>query len=178
MATKTNRDIVIQIVIATAKAEKGIKEDPPFSNKIKYNKWYYKGSNIPAYWCATFLSWVITKATGGYPVRFENCPFWMNYHKQYKTFIPKTGKAEIGDIVFLAFSDSDLKAGIPSHVGLVTQVFPDGSVMTIEGNTSKSEKGSQSNGGEVAEKRRYQANIVGFGRHNFTRMYDYQRKGK
>lgn len=172
---KINKEIVIKLVLATAYAELGTKEDPPFSNLVKYNKWYYN-RNIPAQWCATSASWVITKATG-FPLRFENVPFWMDYHRKYKTFIDKNKTPQIGDICFMAFKEENQKKLIGEHVGIVAEVYSNGTIKTYEGNTSKTGAGSQSNGGEYCEKIRTKQEIVGFGRHNFVYMWEHG-KGK
>ena len=66
------------------------------------------------------------------------------------------------------------------HVGIVLKDNGDGTVTTIEGNTSpeKKPKGSQANGGEVAERiRAYKADnnrhltvfIVGYGRPKWSK---------
>lgn len=54
---KYSKTITADMVIATAKAEVGIKESPKNSNKVKYNVWFY-GSNKSAFWCCTFVCWV------------------------------------------------------------------------------------------------------------------------
>lgn len=51
-----------------------------------------------------------------------------------------------------------------SHVALITAVHPDGTVSTIEGNTSSGVSGSQRNGGMVATRRRLLSLFKGFGR--------------
>jgi len=82
-----------------------------------------------------------------------------------------TAKPKPGDIVFFDFVEGGAKV---EHVGIVVKDNLDGTVTTIEGNTSpeKKTKGSQANGGEVAEriraykkdnKRKLTAYIVGFG---------------
>lgn len=172
---KASKEMIIKLLIANAQKEVGTKEDPPFSNITKYNIWYY-GKKLKAPWCAVFLSWLITKTTG-FPWRIENVPFWMDYHKKYKTFITKNGKIkpEKGDLVFLAFSEKNIKLGIPEHIGLLIDTNNSTSVQTIEGNTSKT--GSQDNGGEVCIKTRFDKNIIGYGRHDLVYMYE-KFKGK
>ena len=54
---KYNTQVTVAMVLATARAELGVKESPKNSNKVKYNKWFY-GSNKSAYWCCTFVCWV------------------------------------------------------------------------------------------------------------------------
>lgn len=75
---KYSKTITADMVIATARAEVGIKEKPKNSNNVKYNTWYYghsvKGSAYP--WCMAFVCWLfahvkeaekpIVKPTGKY----------------------------------------------------------------------------------------------------------------
>ena len=86
-----------------------------------------------------------------------------------------TAKPKPGDIVFFDFIPSGAAV---EHVGIVIKDNLDGTVTTIEGNTSPEHKtsGSQANGGEVAEriraykkdnKRKLTAFIVGFGSPKF-----------
>lgn len=162
------RQEVIKLVLDTAKKEIGTKEDPPYSNSVKYNKWYY-GNDTRVPWCATFVSWLISTSTG-FNRKFESCPYWVDFHKKYKTFISKDKTPELGDIIFMAFSEADINAQSPAHVGIVVGINKDGSIQTIEGNTSDGK--SQDNGGEVLEKTRYLHNIVGYGRHDFVYMWN------
>lgn len=83
-----------------------------------------------------------------------------------------------GDIVFFDFPGDALDR--ISHVGIVISNNGNGTVTTIEGNTSPDKKGDQRNGGEVCKKiRAYKKKnrgkvqpslpvfIVGFGRPKF-----------
>lgn len=54
---KYTSSVTADMVIATARAEVGVKESPRNSNKVKYNRWFY-GNNTSAYWCCTFVCWV------------------------------------------------------------------------------------------------------------------------
>ena len=57
---KYSTTITADMVIATARAEVGIKESPKNSNNVKYNTWFYghsvKGSAYP--WCMAFVCWL------------------------------------------------------------------------------------------------------------------------
>ena len=155
--------------IAVATAEIGVAEEA--GNKVKYNK--HNGQP----WCGYFVNWCATKAK----VKIPNCIYtptgvtafqgtgnWSN---------PATAKPAPGDIVFFDFT----KGGAPvEHVGIVVKDNGDGTITTIEGNTSPEHKtkGSQDNGGEVAERiRAYKANnkrhltsfVVGFGRPKWSK---------
>lgn len=86
-----------------------------------------------------------------------------------------------GDIVFFDFPGDALDR--ISHVGIVISNNGNGTVTTIEGNTSLDKKGDQRNGGEVCKKiRAYKKKnrgkvqpslpvfIVGFGRPKFKEI--------
>lgn len=57
---KYNKSVTADMIVNTALAEVGTKENPKNSNKVKYNTWYYgkpvKGSAYP--WCMVFVQWV------------------------------------------------------------------------------------------------------------------------
>ena len=73
-----SKTVTADMVIATAKAEVGVKESPKNSNKVTYNTWFYgkvlQGKAYP--WCATYICWLfahvkepekpITKPSGKY----------------------------------------------------------------------------------------------------------------
>ena len=83
-----------------------------------------------------------------------------------------------GDLAFFDFPNDGIDR--ISHIGIVERVKKNGTVITIEGNTSSDKKGDQRNGGQVARKvRAYKVKnrgklqpslpvaIVGFGRPKF-----------
>lgn len=65
-----------------------------------------------------------------------------------------------GDLVFFNFPGGE---GV-DHVGVVERVNQDGTLETIEGNTSPGNTGSQSNGGGVYRRHRPRSVVAGFGR--------------
>lgn len=146
--------------IATAKAEIGTTEKPKDSNKVKYN------DNKPLPWCGFFVMWCAKQVKLNIPnctytpagaAGFQGKGLWSNA----ATSKPLKG----GEIAFFNFPGGESV----DHVGIVIKDNGDGTVTTIEGNTSES--GSQSNGGEVCLKvRAYKKNkrnlpvfIAGFG---------------
>ncbi len=152
-----------------ASQEVGTKEVPANSNKVKYNK------NNGQFWCGYFVDWVAKQVNLKIPscvytpsgvAGFQGKGLWWNI---------ATKKPEYGDIVFFDFPGGEKV----DHVGIVIEVKDDGTVITVEGNTTADGKtGSQSNGGEVAKKvRAYKANnkrklpvyIVGFGRPKWSK---------
>lgn len=140
-------------IIAIATKEIGVCENPPTSNKVKYNDWFYghsvSGTSYP--WCATFICWVF-KGTGLVP-KTASCQNMLEYFEGSNQIV-KNPKA--GDIVFFKYSTNNRRT---NHVGLVIAV--NGStITTIEGNTSQT---SQDNGGKVLKRTR-KANIVAYAR--------------
>lgn len=152
--------------IAVATKEIGTVEED--DNHTKYGK-FTKHDGQP--WCGSFIMWCSAQVkqampnvvwTPGGVAAFQGMGNWSN---------AATAKPKAGDIVFFDF----VEGGAPvEHVGIVVKDNLDGTVTTIEGNTSPEHKakGSQANGGEVAQRiRAYKKNnkrklptfIVGFG---------------
>ena len=145
-------------VIEIAKKYVGVTEYPPNSNNVVFNTSFYGrevSGNYP--WCCAFI-WYIHNEAGVDIKKTASCAelgAWFKNNGKFKTSAPK-----VGDIVFFKFSGSSRWT---NHVGIVVEVG-NGYIKTIEGNTSSDEKGSQSNGGMVAErKRKLNSTIVGFG---------------
>jgi surface antigen len=157
--------------VITARGEIGTVEGPK-DNETKYGA-FTKANFLP--WCGSFVMWcanqvglkipnVVSTAAGA--EKFKGTGAWSN---------AATAKPTVGDLVFFDFAEG----GTPiDHVGIVARNNQDGTVTTIEGNTSGDAKKSASerNGGEVAQKvRAYRADnkkglpvfIVGFGTPKF-----------
>lgn len=158
--------------VTIAKAEIGIAETG--TNLTKYGE-FTKHNGQP--WCGSFVMWVAAQLKP--PVKIPNCVYtpsgvvgfqgigaWVN---------AATAKPQPGDIVFFDF----VEGGAPiEHVGIVIKDNLDGTITTVEGNTSpdKKPKGSQANGGEVClkvrayrkdNKRKLSVFVVGFGKTKF-----------
>ena len=147
-------------ILNISKQEVGTTEFPANSNNVKYNTWYYgravSGSSYP--WCMVFCCWVFSKAGvsslfyGG--KKTASCTTLKDYAIKNDQWV--TSGYKLGDLVMMNFN-----GGITTqHVGFVTSVQGN-IVYTIEGNTSFDEKGNQSNGGAVAERKRPLSCIVG-----------------
>lgn len=154
--------------LAIANQEVGTVEKPV--NKVKYN-----GENGKP-WCGYFVMWCAKQAgirlpnviwTPGGVEAFKGIGCWSN---------AETANPKPGDIVFFDF----VEGGAPvEHVGIVLQNNQDGTVTTIEGNTTpEKKKGSQANGGEVAirtraykqgNRKKLPVYVVGFGSPKWTR---------
>jgi hypothetical protein len=154
--------------VATARAEIGTVEVP--NNKTKYGKW---SGHDGQPWCGSFVGWCANAVSLKIPSvvytpagvsAFQGLGQWSN---------PETAKPAPGDIVFFDFPGGEKT----DHVGIVVKDNLDGTVVTVEGNTTPDGKtGSEANGGEVCMKvRAYKKNnkrnltpfISGFGRPKF-----------
>lgn len=136
--------MTVEQIIAIATKEIGVCENPPSSNKVKYNDWFYghsvSGTSYP--WCATFICWLF-KGTGLIP-KTASCANMLEYFEGNNQIVKKPMP---GDIVFFKYSTNNRRV---NHVGLVIAVNGD-TITTIEGNTSKT---SQDNGGKVMKRTR------------------------
>jgi len=148
-------------IVATAYEELGYAETG--DNDTKFGKWYGM-NNQP--WCAMFVSWVYNKVGLSASVAvstkkgFASCDAGLKWFTKKNKLVP-VGQAQEGDIVFFQF-DTDAQ---PDHVGIVVKNnVKRQRLVCIEGNTSPDKRGSQSNGGEVAEKKRPYATVMAVAR--------------
>lgn len=152
----------VAALIAAARHEVGVHEDPPGSNRQPYAAEVGHANGYA--WCQTFCNAMakragIELATGVMQTAYT--PAAVNAWKNAGRWSPTP---EAGDFVYFQF-DSDPQV---DHVGIVIEVLANGDVRTIEGNTSPSNVGSQSHGGQVCERVRPRRLIAGFGRPHFT----------
>jgi hypothetical protein len=151
------RGVTPQDVLNIARKEIGYKETG--NNRNKFGAWY--GMNGQP-WCAMFVSYCFYTAGMPLPITtdkgFAYCPYGVNWFKQQGCWFKSP---KVGDIVLFDFGRKD---GIADHVGIVEKVNADGTITTIEGNTSSTAHGSQSNGGCVARRIRSLNVVQGFGR--------------
>lgn len=155
--------------VAKAQEEVGTVEGPK-DNQTKYGA-FTKANFQP--WCGSFVMWVANEVG----LKIPNCVYTPSGAEGFKGkglwSNAATAKPKPGDVAFFDF----VEGGAPvEHVGIVLKDNGDGTVTTIEGNTSpENKKGSQANGGEVAVRvRGYKKNkpgklvtIVGFGHPKF-----------
>lgn len=146
----------VEELLSIARAQIGVKENPPDSNKVIYNDWFWgEGTHGPDFpWCAAWVAWCCDKAGVKLPMRTASCNYLMNAAKNAGMWVTTNFKP--GDITIYDFSGKRKNA---SHCGIVEKVIPDYGVTAIEGNTSVS--GSQSNGGMVCRKERHNKYIIG-----------------
>jgi peptidoglycan hydrolase-like protein with peptidoglycan-binding domain len=150
----------IEQVLAKARGELG----NYYPGNSKYGVWYGDkvGSSVydSAAFCAMGLSWVFD-GVGGldiFPLHAYT-PAGANWFKARGQWTTGTRGIHRGAIVFFDWPGQPNRI---SHVGIVESVNGDGSVNTIEFNTSGTAAGDQRNGRAVVRKRR-KAYIVGYG---------------
>ena len=144
-------------VLNRARFETGYTEKN--DNETKYGAWY--GVNGQP-WCAIFVSWcydkagLVDKIAAQTNKGFASCDAGLKWFAKKGKIVP-VGEAQEGDIVFFQF-DNDAQ---PDHVGIVEKNMKRlKALKTIEGNTSPNNKGSQSNGGGVYQKKRSYATVM------------------
>lgn len=120
-------------MVAAAKSQRGVAEQPPGSNEspeIAEFRKAVEGAPGPGPWCAYYVSWAAKQA--GTPMGDRGEGF-ASVDAAY-AWAQRSGKAipngegvrpKVGDVIIF-----------DEHMGLVTGVKPDGTVETIEGNSS------------------------------------------
>lgn len=150
-------------IIEKAESYIGTKEEPANSNNVVFNTHYYgkevKGDAYP--WCCAFV-WDIFRMCNASPLFFGGgktalCAAAGDWYKKNNQW---HSTPAIGDLVFFKFSNTQRWT---NHIGIVKSINPDGSIVSIEGNTSSA---SEDNGGCVLERKR-NSNIVGYGRPSY-----------
>lgn len=140
-----------ELAVDIAQTQIGYQEGP--NNETLYGKWFGL-NNQP--WCAMFISWCFAQAGLAKSVAaqsskgFASCDAGLKWFTKKNKLVP-IGQAQAGDIAFFQF-DNDAQ---PDHVGMIVKNTGK-QLVCIEGNTSSSKRGSQSNGdGVYRVKRNY-----------------------
>lgn len=127
-----------QQIAQLAVAELGVAESPPGSNDGPRIAEYRKataGAGVGP-WCSYFTSWLA--ASAGVPVGHQGqglgwVPDVSQWGKDTGRWIPaQGGTPAVGDLVIFDRNGD----GLHDHIGVVTNVRPDGSFETVEGNSS------------------------------------------
>ena len=132
-------------ILRLAAREIGAYEDPPGSNNVRYNTWYYghpvKGPEYP--WCMVFVQWVYSQSGSPLPYRTASCGSLLRW---YRTNQPEcvTDKPVPGCIVIFDFPST---GSTTDHTGLYVRREGD-KIVTIEGNTD------EEHGGGVQQRQR------------------------
>ena len=152
-------------LIRVAAREVGYVEGP--YNRTKYGAEMYNGKYQNQAWCGLFTDWCLLKVN---LLRGEPSSVWTPggaaAYQRANRWIGRSGEPRTGDVVYFDFGGSQSVNQI-DHVGLVEAVNGN-MILTIEGNTSSSNTGSQSNGDGVYRRHRPRSIIVGFGRPQFS----------
>lgn len=151
-----------QQVLNLARTQLGTTERPPGTNRTPYGRWY--GWDGVA-WCQIYMCWVFDQAgalslLGRKTAGTVNASDWFRSVNQWGT------EPRVGSLAFFDFPDSKDRI---QHVGIVEEIWPDARIVTIEGNTSSGEKGSQDNGDGVYRRVRSLVHVVGFGHPAYSR---------
>lgn len=169
MRSKNTAELLIQV----AKKEVGTVEGPK-DNETKYGK--FTGVNFQP-WCGSFVMWCANQAGVKIPNTVSTVAGADAFKKMGRWFDARKDDPIPGDIVYFDFPDDGVNR--ISHVGIVIKNNGDGTIETIEGNTS-GPKGDQRNGGMVLRKTRaYEKKngkglinaVVGWGRPNYGTVY-------
>ena len=121
-----------QAMVNLARAEIGVTEQPPGSNespRIAQFRQATAGAPGPGPWCAYFVSWAAREA--GVPIGAAGQGFgrvddvWAWGERAGKAIPAGSGKPQPGDLIVW-----------DEHIGIVESVGADGSIHTIEGNSS------------------------------------------
>lgn len=110
-------------------------------------------------WCAEFQWWVFTSAGAADLIpKTAYTPTFYSWFQQ-KGLASRTPR--VGSLVFFNWPGDGVDR--IQHVGIVEAVNADGTITTIEGNTTSGNAGDQSNGGGVYRRKRSLGSVVGFG---------------
>jgi hypothetical protein len=121
-----------QAMVNLARAEVGVAEQPPGSNdspRIAQFRQATAGAPGPGPWCAYFVSWAAREA--GVPIGDAGQGYgrvddvWAWGERSGKAIPAGTGRPQPGDLIVW-----------DEHIGIVESVGADGSIHTIEGNSS------------------------------------------
>jgi CHAP domain/Putative peptidoglycan binding domain len=140
-------------VLDLARSQIGYRE--AVGNRTKYGAAY----GLDGYaWCAMFAWWCFTGV--GASDLIPKTAYTPSMYQWYADRGRASRSPRVGSLVFYNFPDS---ANRIQHVGIVEAVNSDGTITTIEGNTSSGDYGSQAAGGGVWRRRRAQTYVAGYG---------------
>lgn len=143
-------------IVSNAKSDIGITENPPGSNICKFTDW----AGLVGAWCGMAVShWYCEAGWGIDPIDFSggfwSVPNMLKWAKTHNKIIDRhVTNPKPGDIIIYMWK------GKPAHTGIFVSEVDEFHFLAIEGNTSFDDKGSQSNGGAVALKRRTYSEAV------------------
>jgi hypothetical protein len=112
-------------------------------------------------WCLTFLDAIARRTFLELPAGVLATAYTPSAAGDFKRAGRWSEVPQVGAWVFFDFPGDGVNR--IQHVAVVEAIHPDGTLTTIEGNTSFDEKGSQSHGGAVARRRRSTSAVKGYG---------------
>ena len=131
----------------------GTKENPPGSNRVMFSEWY----GIIGPWCMMFVTYCFVQAGSKAfkkGERWAYCPLAVDAARAGKgASIVGRGQERSGDVVFFSWRHD----GVANHVGILITANKNGTILTLEGNTSV---GNDSDGGEVQVRTRDIADVL------------------
>lgn len=136
-------------VLNYARSQLGYQESPPGSNKNKFSAAWGHPSEA---WCADFATFCLKQ---GGALDVDQTAGTVLLHEEYVKAGRAGSKPRVGALVFFKWPT----VGRIAHVGIVESIRPDGSIVTIEGNTDV--HGGRTGGKVMRQVRR--ANIAGYG---------------
>lgn len=138
-----------QRVLDAARAELGTLESGNNGGAaLKYPRFFGRGSEA---WCADFVSYVMNQSGGR--MNDPYCPSIVNRLKEQGTW--KRSNPQPGDMVLFDW-DRD---GTADHIGIVERVNANGTISTIEGNTTDPNSGREG----VFRRERSTSTVLGYG---------------
>ena len=157
-------------MVEVALSQVGVPEGPA-DNETDYGK-YTKADKQP--WCGSLMMWCAKEAKVKIPNTVYTPAGAAAFKKAKSWADAKDAHPQPGDLVYFSFVAAATPSSPIQHVGLVVKDNGDGTITTVEGNTTRDgAKGSQDNGGECAlkvrgykvnNKRHIWSSVVGFGR--------------
>jgi len=147
-----------ELIIETARKQVGYRAQPERKSAFASRKEYL---GMP--WNGAFVQRILTTAFDAEPeVSFVSTVSALSYYIKANRLYLKAKSARPGDVVFFNFATDPQHMFEQPHVGFVTEIRADGSIRTIEGETSPgTPQGSQLADG-VFERVRWPAEVIGF----------------
>jgi len=160
--------------LEVAKSQVGVIEGPK-DNETDFGK--FTKHDFQA-WCGSFMMWCANQAGVKIPDVVYTPAGAEAFKKAGKWTDAAKATPQPGDLIFFHFAAEAKPTDLIQHVGVVVKDNGDGTITTVEGNTTPDTKpaGSPDNGGEVASnirgykvgnKKGKWAVVVGFGRPDY-----------
>ena len=161
--------------LEVAMSQVGVVEGPK-DNETAFGA--FTGHNFQP-WCGSFMMWCAKQSGVTIPDTVYTPNGAAAFKKMGAWSDAATAHPQPGDIIYFSFVPNATASSPIQHVGVVLKDNGDGTITTVEGNTSPDKRpaGSPNNGGEVASnirgfrpdnKRHLWSTVVGFGRPKYV----------